>query len=143
MSTNSAIGVVINGKIKAVYCHWDGYVDGVGKMLLENYDQAKTELLVAEGAISSLKKEIGVKHPFNTYSLSDIVHRECTDMTTFYGRDGGDHEVSAELFETADAFLEYYSGEYWYLLGTDGVWYVSEGDMNWKKVSDVLAWETE
>jgi len=138
MSTNSAIGVVINGKIKAVYCHWDGYLDGVGKTLLENYDQSKAELLVAEGDISSLLADIGRKHPFDTYSMSDIEKAHYKNMTTFYKRDRDEENVETKTFDTAEEFLEYFSGEYWYLLGTDGIWYYSEGDMHWKRVDQNL-----
>ena len=137
MSTNSAIGVVVNGKIKSVYCHWDGYVDGVGKTLVENYDQAKTEQLVSLGAISSLGSEIGRQHPFDTYNLSDEVKAQYRNMTTFYHRDR-DEDLSIDWHDTAEDFLESYSGEYLYLLGTDGVWYYSEGDMNWKRVDQNL-----
>jgi hypothetical protein len=135
MSTNSAIGVVINGKIRATYCHWDGYVDGVGKILLENYDQAKTQALMAFGSISSLAPSIGLKHNFSASYPSGAIEKQ---WTTFYERDRGDDDCEAEWFDTAEEFLEYFGGEYWYLLGTDGVWYVSEGDMKWKKVSDLL-----
>lgn len=34
MGTRSRIGVQLpNGKVKSVYCHWDGYPDGVGRDL--------------------------------------------------------------------------------------------------------------
>jgi hypothetical protein len=137
MSTNSAIGVVVNGKIKSVYCHRDGYVDGVGKTLVENYDQAKTEQLVSLGAISSLGSEIGRQHPFDTYNLSYEVKAQYRNMTTFYHRDR-DEDLSVDWHDTAEDFLESYGGEYLYLLGTDGVWYYSEGDMNWKRVDQNL-----
>jgi len=137
MSTNSAIGVVVNGKIKSVYCHWDGYVDGVGKTLVENYDQAKTEQLVSLGAISSLGSEIGCQHPFETYNLPYDERAQYKNMTTFYHRDRDD-DLSIDWHDTAEDFLESYGGEYLYLLGTDGVWYYSEGDMNWKRVDQNL-----
>ena len=138
MSTNSAIGVVIGGKIKAVYCHWDGYVDGVGKMLHENYGQAKAELLVCEGDISSLQSEIGVQHPFDMYRLSPNEKAQYENMTTFYKRDRAEEDVDPKTFTNAQEFLDYFGGEYWYILGTDGVWYYSEGDMNWKRVDQNL-----
>lgn len=130
MSTNSAIGVVVNGKIKAVYAHWDGYIEGVGKTLLENYDQKLTEELVSVGDISSLGETIGTKHDFDV---------RCKGMTTFYGRDRGEKNQRARWFNTAEDFVEAYDGEFAYILGTDGVWYVSEGAENdWKKVSEAL-----
>ena len=67
MSTNSAIGVLENGKIKAIYCHWDGHIETAGKMLQQHYDVAKTKKLVALGSVSVLGQEIGVKQDFNSY----------------------------------------------------------------------------
>ena len=137
MSTNSAIGVVINGKIKAVYCHWDGYLEAAGKTLLENYDQELAEKLVALGAISILGADIGTKHPFEIYNLPESDRMRYKNMCTFYGRDRGEEDIDAATFDTAEDFLDAYSGEFWYLLGTDGEWYYSEGDMNWKRVDSV------
>ena len=38
MSTRSNIAIETkDGKIKAVYCHSDGYIKGVGKTLINNY----------------------------------------------------------------------------------------------------------
>lgn len=136
MSTNSAIGVVVNGKIKSVYCHWDGYPTFVGKLLVENYDQAKATLLIAEGSISSLAAEIGVQHDFDAGRGVDA--EKFKNMTTFYRRDRGDDMWDVTISADAEEFLDSYGGEYWYILGTDGVWYVSEGDMKWKRVDSVL-----
>lgn len=129
MSTNSAIGVVVNGKIRGVYCHWDGYVSGVGKMLLNHYNQAETEKLVSMGSISSLEEEIGFRHSFD--------HRE-NGWTTFYHRDRGE-DLEVHTFDTAEDFVDYFSNEFAYILGTDGQWYYStDGEYNWKLVKDSL-----
>lgn len=134
MSTNSAIGVVVNGKIKACYCHWDGYPEGVGKVLLNHYDQKKAEELVSLGDISSLGPVIGEKHEDKYYELGSTERT----WTVFYERDRGEGDCEPEWFDSAEEFLHFFHGEYWYLLGTDGVWYVSQGDMLWKKVTDLL-----
>jgi hypothetical protein len=134
MSTNGAIGVVVNGKIKAVYVHWDSYVDGVGKTLVEHYNQEKTEQLVALGSISVLGKNIGTKHPFDLHDKN---------VCTFYGRDRDEEDVDAKMFDTANEFMEWFDGgEYWYILGTDGIWYFSEGDpLAWKRVDGAIDWK--
>ena len=138
MSTNSAIGIVYKGKIKAIYAHWDGYVDGVGKTLVENYDLAKAELLMREGNCSVLGSEVGVKHPFDSYRLTEAEKVVYEGMSVFYGRDRDEEDQDSQMFDNAEDFLEGFGGEYWYLLGTDGVWYFSKGDMNWKPVSENL-----
>jgi hypothetical protein len=55
MSTRSHIGIKDSRGITGVYCHFDGYPEGVGKTLLENYDtENKVKALIAEGDMSSL-----------------------------------------------------------------------------------------
>ena len=47
MATRSCIGIKHGDVIKSVYCHWDGYLDHNGKILLENYkDPFKVQLLI-------------------------------------------------------------------------------------------------
>jgi hypothetical protein len=39
MATRATIGMVTaEGYIRYIYSHWDGYLDGVGATLLENYN---------------------------------------------------------------------------------------------------------
>ena len=56
MGTRSMIGIVNeSGTISASYCHYDGYLDGVGKTLMEFYNNDKQANLVARGGyLSSL-----------------------------------------------------------------------------------------
>jgi hypothetical protein len=59
MSTNSSISTKIDNKIISIYCHWDGYLEHNGKLLVENYKtlEAVKELLDL-GYLSSLGKTI-------------------------------------------------------------------------------------
>ena len=56
MSTRSRIGILQkDGSVKSIYCHWDGYPEGVGKTLQEHYkDRKEIEKLMELGDISSL-----------------------------------------------------------------------------------------
>lgn len=56
MSTNSFIGKFENDSIETIYCHWNGFVSGVGVTLQQHYNskQAVEKLLTLNG-ISSLK----------------------------------------------------------------------------------------
>ena len=67
MATRSTIAMKTkDGKIKAIYCHWDGYVDHNGRILSNFYtDPAKVEELINLGDLSTLGSEIGQKHPFD------------------------------------------------------------------------------
>lgn len=60
MSTRSLIGIMNkDGSITDVYCHFDGYLDGVGITLVENYDtEEKIYELLERGDMSSLGEDI-------------------------------------------------------------------------------------
>jgi hypothetical protein len=123
MGTRSRIGVMHGDVCKSVYCHWDGYLEYNGKMLLENYDSSKANHLVALGDISSLRKSIeipeGVEHSF------DKAH---DDITIFYGRDRGEKNVGFNVDHTFEDFMKRVDGcgaEYYYIM-KDGVWYVGD-----------------
>lgn len=138
MGTRSAIGIKLeDGTVKAVYCHWDGYPEYNGKILLNHYDEKKTLKLLALGDLSSLGKVIGTKHSFNEAS-----NTQCT----FYGRDRGETGIEARVFADDEAYYNDMDGgiEYWYLLNGED-WYVRaayEDEINdWKLVNEVLAKE--
>jgi len=128
MGTRSAIGMrTPDGRITAVYCHWDGYVSYNGKILAENYkDGNKVAELIGLGQISSLRPEIGEKHAFSQFEAkidSEEYDRLYGNMTTFYGRDRGEKDVEPQTFNDAMDFVEYFDGcgcEYFYLFnGTE------------------------
>ena len=56
MSTRSTISVIQrDGSVKSVYCHWDGYTDGVGKELINNFNTERlANKVISEGSISSI-----------------------------------------------------------------------------------------
>jgi hypothetical protein len=58
MATRSRIAIENqDGTVTSIYCHFDGYIDGVGKILQENYNtREKMEQLIDLGDISSLGK---------------------------------------------------------------------------------------
>ena len=57
MGTRSAIGYQLpSGRIKAVYCHWDGYPKHHLPILIEHYNTLdKVKALIKPGSISSLR----------------------------------------------------------------------------------------
>lgn len=120
MATRSAIGMrTVTGQITAVYCHWDGYPSNNGRILQEHYtDPDKIVELITLGGISSLRPEIGVKHPFSKFECKDGEYDEALyeDMTTFYHRDRGE-DLEVRVFNDAMDFVENFgwSVEYYYL----------------------------
>ena len=126
MSTRSLIGVMHGDVCKSIYCHSDGYLSYVGKVLLKHYnnDQSpKANHLVSMGDMSVLGKEIGEKIDFNDRMEydADNIAKQCR----FYGRDRG--ETGAEFVTdlTFESFLDSVDAagaEYYYIM-RDGIWY--------------------
>lgn len=56
MATRSNIGArQEDGTIRVIYCHWDGYPEGVGATLAEHYtESAKIDALLNLGDLSTL-----------------------------------------------------------------------------------------
>lgn len=139
MGTRSAIGVMHGDKCKAVYCHWDGYVDHNGRILQEHYNSAKANHLVALGGMSSLKPNVeipeGVEHSFD---------KPAEGITVFYGRDRGEEGNEFQVsFSATELFEQFNWCEYFYVMN-NGVWYVSQGPAaGWKVLADAIREEDE
>ena len=60
MGTRSTIALEFADKsVEQVYCHWDGYLEGNGAMLLQHYmDPFKVKQLLALGGFSSLEASV-------------------------------------------------------------------------------------
>jgi hypothetical protein len=132
MGTHSRIGVMHGDKVKSIYCHWDGYLEHNGEILLKHYDSAKANNLVALGDMSSLQAEIGEKHAFSQFELPadevEAFKALTEDWCTFYGRDRGEKGTEFKVAQTFAEFLEQAEGcdaEYYYIM-RDGVWYVGD-----------------
>lgn len=109
MATRSTIALeYADGSVGQVYCHWDGYLDHNGAILLEHYkDPFKLRDLIDLGDLSSLDSDIG--------------------GCSFYGRDRGDDGCAARRYKNFDEYeTEHQYEEFEYILRRDGVWYVSD-----------------
>lgn len=105
MSTRSRIGIKkADGTIKSIYCHSDGYFEGVGKTLQENYkDPEKVNSLIELGDLSSLGDDLE-----STVSY----HRDRNEELNF-----SEHPGQNSLLESAKKSWE----EYAYIF-EDGEW---------------------
>ena len=125
MGTRSAIGYKTpEGKIRAKYSHYDGYVAGAGRTLQEHYQEArKIAQMVELGDQSYMAAEIfpmpGSGHSFDTPEEG---------VTVFYGRDRGETRVDAQDFDTVQEFVDYYteSGCEYFYLHTAAGWIVHD-----------------
>ena len=114
MSTRSRIAIENqNGSVTSIYCHFDGYISGVGKLLKEYYTtQAKVEELIELGDISSLD--------------------ESTEDTIAYHRDRNEDLCKTSYLCVEDLFdLGFQSGEeYVYCFTKNNIWLVNEDGSN-------------
>ena len=107
MGTRSLVGVMQGDKCRAVYVHWDGYLDGVGAGLQSYTTQAEVEALIAPGDRSSLEEG--------------------------YYADRGEDGVEPTEYASFEEFLDAANGcgaEYYYVF-KDGVWYCGDCYGRW------------
>ena len=120
MATRSRIGIIDNrtGVVTSIYCHWDGYPENNGRILVEHWsDLAKIQQLMKLGDLSSLGKELGKKQDFDQPTDSN--------WCLAYGRDRGETRIGATTHNTLNEFLD--DGEQYNYLW-DGVrWNCFEG----------------
>lgn len=63
MATRSFIAVKVKDGYNAIYCHWDGYIDGVGKNLYNNFKTFKeVNNLIDGGDVSSIDEKGNVSY---------------------------------------------------------------------------------
>ena len=125
MATRSRIGLCQGAQgIESVYCHWDGYPEHNGRILLDHYDEAKLVQLLALGDLSVLAPEIGEQHPFSQLEVPADQRVNYDNWCTFYGRDRGETGVGsrrqytvAQFFGAADS-----CGAEWVYLLQQGEW---------------------
>ena len=119
MATRSLIGINLNdGITKIIYCHWDGYPEHNGQLLVNNYTSPSAVLdLLGLGDLSSLdvtpakctayhrdrKEPWGVVEPrdVNTSELDAVVSDYGVDYVYTYN----------DEFEWECSRLDYASGE--------------------------------
>ena len=102
MGTRSFVGVMVGDKCRAVYVHWDGYLEGVGTELQDYKTQAEVEALIAPGDRSTLDSG--------------------------YYADRGETGVKPKDYASFDKFYAAADGcgaEYYYIF-KDGVWYCGD-----------------
>jgi hypothetical protein len=123
MSTRSNIVLVKeDGSAQSIYCHWDGYPEYTGAVLLQHYtDPVKIQELINLGDISSIGPELGEKHDFNI-PMARVV--------TAYHRDRGENmsRVKAGTYPTLKDALKKCNNDYTYVFDVKaGTWSYRSG----------------
>lgn len=126
MSTRSIVAMKSKNGYTGVYVHFDGYISGVGKTLLNHYsDETKLQKLIEQGAISSLGKRIGTKHSFDDRPKNE---------TTFYHRDRGEPLKTLRFSTVKEMF---YECDYFYIW-ENGEWEVSAYGKQFEKLAELV-----
>ena len=126
MGTRSFIGIRRpGGKVEGIYCHWDGYPEGVGLDLWMHYqDREQVEKLIGLGSLSSLGEKVD-PNPNHPHSF-DIPQKH---VTVAYHRDRGEEweQNKPRIYDsTEDVFQSCGNNwqEYGYIYEEDGHWTV-------------------
>jgi hypothetical protein len=113
MATRSYIGVRnLDASVDYIYCHYDGYPEGVGEILTEFYtNNNRVNELMKLGDLSVLGKFIGEKQDFD---------KRVVDTCLAYGRDRGEPNTGvknsrySELIKDQSVDYVYiFDGDYW------------------------------
>jgi hypothetical protein len=111
------IGMVeADGSVSAIYCHWDGYVSHVGKILDKSYDSdIKVAELLAMGDLSALGEDL------------DCAKLDGTNSARSYGSVKAYRE---DLGSYSDEFRYLFDGAAWF--------FVSDRTPAWDDVREEL-----
>jgi hypothetical protein len=117
MATRSRIGIQDeNGTVRSIYCHFDGYPEGVGATLNEHYsNRQKLNMLINLGDISILGENVATmdEHSFNNPKEG---------ITVAYHRDRGEELKHAREDESLESFSKSDYESYSYVYTLEGKW---------------------
>ena len=130
MSTRCLIAIDQPESVRAIYCHHDGYPDGVGNILFKHYrDRNKVQSLINLGGLSSLGAKIGPEKP-----MFDDRGMQVESVTVAYYRDMGHDGIVSHILPSREELADFFrqanvAGKsmirYIYLF-QDGQWHCSD-----------------
>ena len=145
MGTRSAIGIKHGDRVKAIYAHWDGYIEHNGQILHEFYSNSvDVNRLIAHGDVSSLGATVGEKVDFGRRWTDEeyipVGQTHAAPQCIFYSRDRGE-DAPHKSFDSEEAFVDFYdgSGAEFYYLFDHGVWYVKAYQGEFEPLHEELA----
>ena len=153
MGTRSMIAIQnpYNKTVRAVYCHWDGYLEHNGAILQKHYAASpKVNNLIALGDLSSLRPEIGIQHAFSSLDVpkaeQEAYDKEHGNSCTFYTRDRGE-DAPFKVFDTLSKACDHYTwSDYFYCFKyskaddyQSGEWHYKKAGERWKKLAPAIA----
>ena len=126
MSTRSAIGYVMpSGRIKAVYCHWDGHPDTKEKELNKYKDKTAVVQLIKKGFMSSLETTTTWESKADDFGIKDITYSNTRERQPLYYKERGDSwsQCKPRISLSKREAIKFWSGmdcEYLYVFTPDG-----------------------
>lgn len=130
MATRSTIALEFeDGTVQQVYCHWDGYLENNGKILLEHYsDPFKLRDLIDLGGFSGLRESVAeTKETVYTQIVEDISINKFKDFE--------DYKANHQ-YEEYEYILRQVNGKpQWFVqfYGTDGEYLTIEAAFEFQK----------
>jgi hypothetical protein len=133
MATRSNIGIVNDdGSVTGIYCHWDGYPEHNGKLLLNHYNTSGiVNELMDLGSLSSLNKNLYCDD--NNHSFNNPADGVCVA----YGRDRGEKNADSKSFTNISEFETFGTHmfvDYQYLFN-NGKWQYRKHDGKWRELT--------
>ena len=146
MGTRSRIGYELpDHSVVSVYCHYDGYVEHNGKILVEDYQNREdVQDLIDGGSMSALRTthtwETKAKRDENNEIITDSngnwIYENIRDPQPLYHSERG--EINEPDVTDFDKFISGHWGEeYAYLYDLNGNWKaykIGWGDTNTKRI---------
>lgn len=131
MATRSNIGIVNeDGSITGIYCHYDGYPEYVGKMLLNHYTTSDiVNGLMNLGDLSILSENM---NPTGSHSFNNPQKGVCVA----YGRDRGETGTNSRTFEDLGEFEDSASNSW-----ADYQYLFDNGKWSYRNVNNTLGWK--
>lgn len=121
MGTRAMVGIwnQETETVTASYIHYDGYVEGVGRTLVEHFnDPAQAALVATGGYISSLESDWTRSREGSVHADSATVFNSVED----YMKNGYDHSGAEYLY--------LYDGNIWFYASIDETRLFEEVEMN-------------
>ena len=131
MATRSNIAIVNQDKsISSIYCHWDGYPEYVGKLLLNHYNNVGiiNELLDL-GNLSQLCEKLYSDNNSHTFDKPE------PGVCVAYGRERGEKDQEAIVFEDLGEFEDSASNSW-----ADYQYLFDNGKWSYRNVNNTLGW---
>ena len=122
-----------DGTIIASYCHYDGYLTGVGATLVRHYsDPEKIQELISLGGMSTLGKTVNPSSDKHSFASPE------KGVTVFYHRDRGEswRMNAPTLYDSFDEWFAANDQQYNYLY-MEGSWMCRNGGVVTPDIADL------